>query len=184
MIPCSLSQERPEISVWDTETFLHPGVSGPDQAIMRFPGSSGFHSNNSIQFAKHSWSECWGPGTCLDTQNTMFSWFLPAGSMQFGERENACTVITGRQRGVRPCGRVYACVSVRVCRGCVGSDVGSLHTSPWNMVPLSSDGEEHRLRHTGARSALPEQLIPDGKCTERLGRRLEPRPRPPCISNT
>ena len=37
-----------------------PGVSGPAQAIMRFPESFGFHSNSSIQFDKHSWSECWG----------------------------------------------------------------------------------------------------------------------------
>ena len=63
-----------------------------------------------------------------------------------------------------------------MCRGEPG-DLGSLHTSSWNEVPLSSDGKEHRLRHMGACSAPPEQPTPDEKCVERVGRRLEPRPR-------
>ena len=46
-----------------------------------------------------------------------------------------------------------------MCRGEPG-DLGSLHTSSWNEVPLSSDGKEHRLRHMGACSAPPEQPTP------------------------
>lgn len=39
------------------------------------------------------------PGTSLDAQNMMFSWILPAGCLQFGERKNTRTPVTGRQRG-------------------------------------------------------------------------------------
>lgn len=34
-----------------------------------------------------------------------------------------------------------------MCGGELG-DLGSLHTSSWNEVPLSSDGKTHRLRLT------------------------------------